>query len=74
MSEKRKKMEKKTKAEIMRDYRSKNCDMIQFPVPKGEREKIKAYATSVGLSQNEFIRRAIRQAMETGFPNGYSSD
>lgn len=48
--------------------RQKNYDMIQFQVSKGERQPIKVYAESKGLSLAEFIRLAIRHAMETGFP------
>lgn len=46
------------------EYRKKAYDFIQISVPKGEREIIKEHATKMGEGLNEFIKRAIRQAME----------
>lgn len=48
--------------------RKTNYDMIQFKVDKGEREPMKTYAESKGLNLSEFVRLAVRHAMETGFP------
>lgn len=56
----------KSASERVVESRRKNCDQIQFNVPKGERDKIKAYAESIGLSMNEYIRRSIRFTMEHG--------
>ena len=42
---------------------SKAYDRINLTVPKGERDKIQADAMSMGESANEFIRRAIDEAM-----------
>lgn len=39
-------------------------DEIKLRVPKGEKEKIKAYAESKGESVNGFIYRAIQECME----------
>lgn len=39
-------------------------DRINLTVPKGEKEKIKAHADSMGESVNSFIGRAIENQME----------
>lgn len=39
-------------------------DRINLTVPKGDKEKIKAYADSTGESVNGFINRAIKEAMQ----------
>lgn len=36
---------------------------IKIRVPKGEKDKIKAHAESMGESVNSFINRAIEEAM-----------
>lgn len=41
------------------ECRQRLYDQIQFNVPKGERDRIKAYAEAQGLSMNEYIRRLI---------------
>lgn len=38
-------------------------DNITLRVPKGDRDKIKAHADSMGESLNAFINRAIAEAM-----------
>lgn len=38
-------------------------DRINLTVPKGDKEKIKAYAKSKGESVNAFINRLINEAM-----------
>lgn len=45
-------------------YNAENYEQIQIRVPKGEKDKIKAYAESKGESLNGFICRAIQEAME----------
>lgn len=55
----------KTKTQTVLDSRHKNYDMVSLPLPKGQRDIIKAHAEKRGESMNEFIRRAIAQAMET---------
>lgn len=55
----------KTASQIVKDCRHKNYDMIQFSVPKGDREAIKAHADSMHESMNEFIRRAIVNQMKS---------
>lgn len=39
-------------------------DRINLTVPKGDKDKIKAFAERNGESVNAFINRAIKQAME----------
>jgi len=42
---------------------AKAYDRINLTVPKGEKDKIKAYADSKGESVNAFIYRAVTDAM-----------
>jgi uncharacterized protein (DUF1778 family) len=44
-------------------YTRENYDKILVTIPKGEREKIKDAAESVGMSMNAFIVDAIRAKM-----------
>lgn len=46
-----------------RKWDSANLDRISVALPKGSREKIKAYADKWGVSMNSFISKAIDQAM-----------
>lgn len=52
------------KAKWQNDYIAKTYDRINLTVPKGEKDKIKAYAESKGESVNGFIYRAIQEAMK----------
>lgn len=45
-------------------YNAENYERISLSVPKGEKDKIKAHAESMGESVNGFIARAIAEAME----------
>lgn len=45
-------------------FNAKAYDRINLTVPKGEKDKIKAHAESMGESVNGFIARAIAEAME----------
>ena len=54
----------KSRSQTVKDCRNKNYDMIQFSVPKGDREAIKTHADSMHESMNEFIRRAIVNQMK----------
>ena len=45
-------------------YILKAYDRINLTVPKGEKDKIKAFAESKGESVNGFIYRAILEAMK----------
>lgn len=41
-----------------------NLDRISIAVPKGEKDKIKTHAESMGESVNGFINRAIENQIE----------
>lgn len=45
-------------------YTAKAYDKINFLVPKGEREGIKAHAAKMGESVNAFISRAVKETMQ----------
>lgn len=45
---------------------SKAYDRINLTVPKGEKEKIKAYAESKGKSVNGYINDLIQEDMKKG--------
>lgn len=45
-------------------YNAANYDRISLSVGKGQKEKIKAHADSMGESINGFIIRAISEAMQ----------
>lgn len=47
-------------------YNSANYDSLRIVVPKGDKEKIKAFAESKGESINGFVKRAIKEAMQEG--------
>lgn len=51
------------KKKANKQWDSQNLDRISLAVPKGEKDKIKAYADSKGESVNGFIQRAINEAM-----------
>ena len=44
-------------------YMKENYDNVQLRMPKGKKDKIKAYAESKGESINGFVNRAIDEAM-----------
>lgn len=46
------------------DFNSRAYDRINLTVPKGEKDKIKAYAESKGESVNGYINRLIQEDME----------
>lgn len=52
------------KAKWQNDYIARTYDRINLTVPKGDKDKIKAYAESKGESVNGFINRAIKEAMK----------
>ena len=51
------------KTEYKNKWQSEKCDRISLVVPKGKKDKIKAYAESKGESLNGFIIRAVDEAM-----------
>lgn len=54
----------KTSAKSINKYMGKVYDRINLTVPKGDKDKIKAHAESMGESVNGFINRAIDETME----------
>lgn len=56
--------ENKRKAKWQNDYIAKTYDRINLTVPKGDKDKIKTHAESMGESVNGFINRAIDETME----------
>ena len=52
------------KTEYKNKWQAENCERISLVVPKGKKDKIKAYAESKGESINGFVNRAIDEAME----------
>ena len=57
------KKKKKTSTASKAKYNAKAYDEIKVRVHKGEKDEIKAFAASRGLSLNEFITTAILEAM-----------
>lgn len=53
----------KTSSAVKNRYNDKAYDRITIVVPKGKKEKIKAFAEDQGESTNAFINRAIEEAM-----------
>lgn len=47
-----------------RKYNEKAYDRIALTVPKGDKEKIKAFAEEEGVSVNSLINAAIKERME----------
>ena len=45
-------------------WERRNYDLVTLRVPKGQRVKIREYASTTGESMNSLIRRAIRELME----------
>jgi len=54
----------KTNAQIKNDYAKKKYDDVRLQVPKGEKDIIKAYAESKGMSLNGYINKLIKDDME----------
>lgn len=53
-------------------YKKNNYDRIELNVPKGQREEIRQYASSVGIdSVSDFIKRAIQASMKYGLPKEF---
>lgn len=46
------------------DFNRNNYDRVGLMLPKGQKDKIKAYAESKGMSMNEYIRQLIVKDME----------
>ena len=54
----------KHKVKYDNEYMKNNYDRINFLMPKGTKEEIKAYAESVGQSSGEWMRNAIKEKMQ----------
>lgn len=54
----------KAQQKAVSKYMKANYDEIKLRVPKGERDRIKAYAEAHGEFVNSFICRIIREEME----------
>lgn len=53
----------KAQREATNKYLKEKVEEIKIRVPKGKKEKIQEYATSLGKSTNEFINNAIDEKM-----------
>ena len=53
----------KTSNAVKDRYNAKNYDDIRLRVPKGEKEKIQAFAEAQGETVNCFINRLIAEAL-----------
>ena len=56
----------KTSTESKTKYNAKSYDEIKVRVRKGDKEQLKAFAASKGLSLNEFITSAVAKVMNDG--------
>ena len=54
-----------TSAEVKNRYNKKAYDQIGLVVKKGQKEIIKARASALGMSVNEYINSLIRADLET---------
>lgn len=54
----------KASTKAQNKYIAKAYDRINLTVPKGDKDKIKTHAESMGESVNGFINRAIEETME----------
>ena len=55
-------------------YESANYDKILIRMPKGKRDKVKDHAGSRGESVNQFVNRAIDEAMANDYDVDLKSD
>lgn len=59
---------KLTKSKVNTKYRDKTYDTVTVYVPKGDKDKLKEYATANGFkSLNEFINLLIKYAVDKDF-------
>ena len=58
------KKEKFNKVEYDNRYIKENKDRINFVMPQGRKNDIKAYAQSAGISATEWINQAILEKMQ----------
>ena len=55
----------KAQQKAVSKYMKANYDEIKIRIPKGEKEKIQAFAEQNRESTNSFIYRAIKEAMKS---------
>lgn len=55
-------IEKRNKRQYQ--WQKENTDRINFTMPKGTKEEIKATADRLGITPAEFIRQAINEKMQ----------
>ena len=65
MAESEKKPMSKARINATRRWNEKAYDRLELKVHKGEREKIKAHAESMGESLNQFLNRAVNNQIES---------
>lgn len=53
----------KAQQKAVNKYMTEKYDRVNLTMPKGKKERIKAYAESSGESLNSFINKAIDAAM-----------
>lgn len=56
----------KTSTEAKNKWMKNNYDFVSLTLPKGDKEKIQAYAATRGESVNALIRRLLAEEMERG--------
>lgn len=59
-------MDEKTKRinDYVNQHKRENYDQLHTLLPKGTKDKVKAYGSRIGLSVNGFINCAINEKME----------
>lgn len=62
----------KSSTRAQNKYIAKTYDRINLTVPKGVKEAIREYATSMGESVNGYIYRLIQQDMGQSIPHEQS--
>lgn len=55
-------------------YNTANYDSLRIVVPKGKKDKIKAFAESKGESLNGFVNRVIDKEMESDVQKNFKID
>lgn len=54
----------KAQMKATQKYVKNNYDRLEFRIQKGERDIIKAHAEKMGESLNQFLVRAVKEAMQ----------
>ena len=57
-------MESSSKSAYRNSWIAENLDRINFTMPKGKKEEVKAVAESLGLSLNAYINLAVDEKMK----------